>query len=72
MRSGDQFYLYFARGVLIFFPNLESLNLKNLVATSATIDIQAYLIAYILSVVYTSIILLLAAWIFEKKSFDAV
>lgn len=72
MRSGDQFYLYFARGVLIFFPNLESLNLKNLVATSATIDIQTYLIAYILSVVYTSVILLLAAWIFEKKSFDAV
>lgn len=72
LRSGDQVYLYFARGVLIFFPNLESLNLKNLVATTAVIDIDAYLIAYMLSLVYTGVILLLAAWIFERKSFDSV
>ncbi len=72
MRSGDQFYLYFARGVLIFFPNLESLNLKNLVATTAVIHIETYLMAYVLSFMYTCIVLCFAAWIFERKSFDTV
>jgi ABC-type transport system involved in multi-copper enzyme maturation permease subunit len=72
MRSGDHFYLYFARGVLIFFPNLESLNLKNLVATTAVIHIETYLVAYALSLVYTCVVLWFAAWIFERKSFDTV
>ncbi len=65
-------YLYLAQGVLIFFPNLESLNLKNLVATTAVIDIKVYLIAFALSIVYTGIVIFFAAWIFEKKSFDNV
>lgn len=72
IRSGDHFYMYFAKGLLIFFPNLESLNLKNLVATTAIIHIETYYIAFVLSVVYTSIVLFFAAWIFEKKSFDTV
>lgn len=72
IRSGDSVYLYFARGVLILFPNLESLNLKNLVATTAVIHIETYLIAFALSLIYTTIILGLAAWMFERKSFDAV
>ncbi len=72
IRSGSTVYMYFAQGVLILFPNLESLNLKNLVATTAIINIETYLMAFILSLVYTTIILCLAAWIFEKKSFDAV
>ena len=65
-------YLYLAQGVLIFFPTLESLNLKNLVATTAVIDIKVYLIAFALSIVYTGIVIFFAAWIFEKKSFDNV
>lgn len=65
-------YIYFAKGLLIFFPNLESLNLKNLVATTATIHIETYLIAFILSIVYTSVVLFFAAWAFERKSFDSV
>ncbi len=72
IRSGSTIYAYFARGVLIIFPNLESLNLKNLVATTAVVHIETYLIAFALSIVYTLIILGLAGWIFEKKSFDAV
>ena len=72
MRAGSIVYLYFARIILIFFPNLESLNLKNLVATSAIIHIDTFLIAYALSLAYTGIILFFAAWIFEKKSFDNV
>lgn len=72
IRSGSIVYHYFARGVLILFPNLESLNLKNLVATTAVVHIETYLIAFALSLVYTVIILILAAWIFERKSFDAV
>ncbi len=72
MRSGSIVYMYFARLVLMVFPNLQSLNLKNLVATTASIHIETYLIAFVLSILYTTIILCLAAWIFEKKSFDAV
>ncbi len=64
--------MYFAQGVLIFFPNLESLNLKNLVATTAIIHVDTFLIACLLSIVYSSVILFFAAWIFERKSFDAV
>jgi hypothetical protein len=56
----------------MLFPNLESLNLKNLVATTALINIENYLIAFALSILYTTMILALAAWIFEKKSFDTV
>ena len=72
MRAGDYVYMYFAKGILIFFPNLESLNLKNLVATTATINIETYLMAYVLSVIYTSVVLFFAAWAFERKSFDTV
>lgn len=72
IRSGSTVYMYFARWVLMLFPNLESLNLKNLVATTAVINIETYLIAFGLSILYTTIILALAAWIFEKKSFDHV
>ncbi|NRH20563.1 ABC transporter permease [Candidatus Gracilibacteria bacterium] len=72
IRAGDMPYIYFAKGLLIFFPNLESLNLKNLVATTATIHIETYLIAFILSIVYTSVVLFFAAWAFERKSFDSV
>jgi ABC-type transport system involved in multi-copper enzyme maturation permease subunit len=72
LRFGSNFYLYFAQIILVFFPNLESLNLKNLVATTATIDLNVYYMAYLMSLIYTIIILGLAAWAFEKKSFDAV
>lgn len=72
LRFGNNFYLYFAQGILIFFPNLESLNLKNLVATTAIIDMNNYYMAYGLSMLYTIIILGLAAGIFERKSFDNV
>lgn len=72
IRAGDMPYIYFAKGLLIFFPNLESLNLKNLVATTATIHIETYLIAFILSIVYTAVVLFFAAWAFERKSFDSV
>ncbi len=72
IRSWSYMYLYFARGILMFFPNLESLNLKNLVATTAIIHMDTFFIACILSLIYTFIALLFAAWIFERKSFDAV
>ncbi|MBX9809559.1 ABC transporter permease [Candidatus Gracilibacteria bacterium] len=72
LRFGNHFYLYFAQGILVFFPNLESLNLKNLVATTAVINLNVYYLAYLMSLIYTTIILGLAAWAFEKKSFDAV
>jgi hypothetical protein len=72
IRSGSDMYMYFAQGVLILFPNLESLNLKNLVATTAHIDVGNYLIAFAFSFLYTLIILCFAAWVFEKKSFDDV
>jgi len=72
MRSGSTLYLYFAKAVLIVFPNLESLNLKNLVGTTAHIQLETYAIALGLSLLYSFIILVLTAYIFEKKSFDAV
>lgn len=63
---------YFAKVVLMFFPNLESLNLKNYVATDAPIHVSNYLMAYGMNIVYIGIILFLAMKLFERRTFDAV
>jgi ABC-type transport system involved in multi-copper enzyme maturation permease subunit len=72
LQSGDVFLRTIARWILIFFPNLESLNLKNLVATTAHIDLSLYMQAYLINGIYIILILYLAGKLFEKRSFDAV
>ncbi len=61
---------YIAKGILILFPNLESLNLKNYVATDAPVNLITWWIGYGSSVVYIIILLFLGSLIFSKKSFD--
>jgi ABC-type transport system involved in multi-copper enzyme maturation permease subunit len=63
---------FFAQVVLVLFPNLESLNIKNYVATGATIDLEMYGISFLIAIGYIIIILFLAKKLFEHKSFDAV
>lgn len=63
---------YFAKAVLMFFPNLESLNLKNYVATDAPIHVMNYLMAYGINILYIGIILFFAMKLFERRTFDAV
>ena len=70
--SVDMVFLQMARFMLAFFPNLESLNLKNYVATDAPIIMNDYFIAFGMAAVYATIIVFLAAKIFERRSFDAV
>jgi ABC-type transport system involved in multi-copper enzyme maturation permease subunit len=72
IRHQDSIYAVLARTILVAFPNLESLNLKSLVGTSATIDLTSYMIAMLLGLIYTFVILMLAAHTFQKKSFDTV
>lgn len=72
IQNHDTFMGYFARGILTFFPNLESLNLKNYVATDAPIHLSNYFIAYGINIVYIFIVLFLAMKLFERRSFDAV
>lgn len=72
LSSKDSFFLLLTRGILALFPNLESLNLKNYVATDAPIHLDLYAWASMMAVVYIFIVLFLAAKIFEKRSFDAV
>jgi hypothetical protein len=72
LRFWSTLYLYFARMILTLFPNLESLNLKNLVATTAIIHLSVYYTAFFYSLIYTMIVICLAAYIFQKKSFDTV
>ena len=72
LRFWSTLYLYFARMILTLFPNLESLNLKNLVATTAVIHLPVYYTAFFYSLIYTMIVICLAAYIFQKKSFDTV
>lgn len=64
LRESSSAYALLAQGVLTIFPNLESLNLKNLVATSATIEMNTYLLAFCLSLLYTGIVLWIGAWTF--------
>ncbi len=70
--NADTVFLQLARFILALFPNLESLNLKNYVATDAVIDYKLTLIAFAIAIAYIGIITFLAAKIFEKRSFDAV
>lgn len=72
IQSHDTVMGYFARGILTFFPNLESLNLKNYVATDAPIHLSNYFIAYGINIVYIFVVLFLAMKLFERRSFDAV
>jgi ABC-type transport system involved in multi-copper enzyme maturation permease subunit len=72
LQSGDAILRTIAQSILIFFPNLESLNLKNLVATTAHIDLSLYLQSYLINGIYIILVLYLAGKLFEKRSFDAV
>lgn len=58
------------RAILSLFPNLESLNLKNYVATDAPIDLVNYWTTYGVDIGYVVVLLFLGALIFSKKSFD--
>lgn len=58
------------RVILSLFPNLESLNLKNYVATDAPIDLVSYWTTYGVDIGYVVVLLFLGALIFSKKSFD--
>lgn len=59
-----------AQWILVLFPNLESLNLKNYVATGAPIDLPTWWIGYGSVGVYVIILVFLGSLIFSKKSFD--
>jgi Cu-processing system permease protein len=61
---------YIAKMILVLFPNLEALNLKNYVATSAPIDLFTWWTGYGISLLYIGVLLFLGAYIFSKKSFD--
>lgn len=66
--SSQAFYM--GRALLIFFPNLEALNLKNYVATGAPIDLSIWYSWFGVWVIYILSILIIGAWIFSRKSFD--
>jgi hypothetical protein len=72
LRKGNVFYEWIGRGIITLFPNLESLNLKNYVATGAPIDLSHWMIGYVSSTLYIVIILILGMILFQKKSFDTV
>lgn len=68
--EGSKMALYMGKLILVIFPNLESLNLKNYVATQAPLHLSDWYMAFGMSVLYTATLLFLGAWIFSKKSFD--
>lgn len=70
LRNNYLYYEFFAKGILIFFPNLASLNIKNIVATTSVMHIESYGMAIWLSLLYTILVLVMASILFSKKSFD--
>lgn len=58
------------RAILILFPNLEALNLKNYVAMGIPLDLNLWYIGYGIGAIYIVSILIIGAWVFSKKSFD--
>jgi ABC-type transport system involved in multi-copper enzyme maturation permease subunit len=71
-REHATFQTFFAKAVLALFPNLEALNLKNYVATTAVLDTSRILESYGVSTFYIVIVLVLAMKLFERKNFDMV
>jgi ABC-type transport system involved in multi-copper enzyme maturation permease subunit len=61
---------YLGRAILVLFPNLEALNLKNYVATGAPIEISTWWMSYGIGAIYIAVLLFLGSYIFSKKSFD--
>ncbi len=61
---------YMAQGILVLFPNLEALNLKNYVATWAPIDLLTWWTGYGIAIIYIVVLLFLGSLIFSKRSFD--
>lgn len=72
LSTSNQVLLVFARVLLGIFPNLESLNIKNYVATGAELQSSNALLAYGIALVYIVLILFLSTKLFQRKSFDAV
>ena len=72
LTDGSPYFHMFARVVLGIFPNLESLNLKNYVATDAIISMNLIYISFALALGYIAIVIFLGASIFQKRSFDNV
>jgi Cu-processing system permease protein len=62
--------LYMAKFLLVVFPNLEAMNLKNYVATWAPIDLIVWYTGYTAGAIYIITLLVLGSWIFSRKSFD--
>jgi hypothetical protein len=72
IEKGNTFLIWLARSILVAFPNLEAVNLKNSVAISAPIDLSHWYMGYISVIIYTIVIVILSGSIFEKKTFDTV
>jgi hypothetical protein len=68
--EGSAQALYMAKFLLVAFPNLEAMNLKNYVATGAPIELSTWWTGYGFGALYIVTLLFLGAWIFSKKSFD--
>jgi hypothetical protein len=61
---------YLGRAILVLFPNLEALNLKNYVATGAPIELSTWWMSYGIGAFYIIVLLFIGSYIFSKKSFD--
>lgn len=71
-RKQDIFFDLIGRTVVTIFPNLEILNLKTYIATGAHFAPMNLALGYSSSILYISIVLLLATLLFQRKSFDTV
>jgi ABC-type transport system involved in multi-copper enzyme maturation permease subunit len=68
--GGEVMMAYVGQAILIFFPNLEALNLKNYVATDAPLILSNWFTGYAMGILYIFVILILTSWIFSRRSFD--
>lgn len=72
LTDSNPYFHFLARVILWIFPNLESLNLKNYVATDTVLSMHLIGISFLIAIGYTCIITLFWALIFQKRSFDNV
>ena len=68
--EGSTQALYMGRALLVLFPNLEAMNLKNYVGTLAPLDMSVWYSGFGVGAIYIITLLVIGAFIFSRKSFD--
>jgi len=71
-RHGNTTYAILGHIFAGIFPNFSSLNLKTLVWTGVSIDVNSIFLAFLSAILYLLVILILMGVVFRRKKYDTI